>query len=212
MLSRATRTVAVEVTAGVSPSLELGPNIDFLGDGGASALSPDGRLVATVGLVGGTSDGADPFRLVVTRISDGKTVQTVDWAEVGDVRFVGWQDAATPVVALQKAWKSDGEDPFQLVAEASSGPRVLTVASADARPFRVAAAQDLLANVRVTAPPPAIPWNDLGTALPRLASALGTTQRVLVGWAVGLGLIALSIVGVLLNRRVRRRDPEVHVG
>ncbi|HYN76023.1 MAG TPA: hypothetical protein VEV13_07465, partial [Candidatus Limnocylindria bacterium] len=156
---------------------------------------------------------ADPFRLVVTRIRDGKTVQTVDWAEVGDVRFVGWQDTTTPVVALQDVWTSDGEDPFQLLAEGQSGPQVLTVASADARPFRVAAAQDLLASVRVAAPPPAIPWNDLGTALPRLVSALGTTQRVLVGWAVGLGLIALPVVGVLLNnRRVRRRDPEAYIG
>ena len=213
VISGPTRTVAVEVLPDApTSSRDLGPNVDWLGGGGASALSPDGQLVATVGLVGSTSDGADPFRLVVTRISDGKTVQTVDWAEVGDARFVGWQDTTTPVVALQEAWTSDGEDPFQLVAEASSGPQVLTVASADARPFRVAAAQDLLADVRVAAPPPAIPWNDLGTALPRLASALGTTQRVLVGGAIVLGLVALSIVGVLLNRRVRRRDPEVHSG
>ena len=145
------QTVAVGFTDGVPQAPRvLGPAVDIRGNmGGGSALSPDGRLVAAAGGTSNSSDGSDPFQLVVTRVSDGVVVRTVDWTDLGDVALVGWQDASTPVVAIQQAWASDVADPFTLVAEAASGPEVLTVAAADARPFRLATAQDLLATVRV---------------------------------------------------------------
>jgi hypothetical protein len=202
---------AVSVVAGRTPSSRpFGPYVDVWAQDGASALSPDGRLVAVAGLNGNLANTLSPFTLTVTRLSDAKVIQTVELPAVYNAQFVGWRDATTPVLAV---WSPDTADGFVLVAETTDGPVTLSSGPAEAGSQQAAAAQDLLATVRPSGPPVAIPWyRDWYAATWHVSAWFGMTPSGLRTLLLVLGLIAVPIVLVLLNnRRVKRRDPEAYI-
>ncbi len=195
---------ALGVPRGTS-SPSLGPLLPTWPAGAVAALSPDGRLLALVGLKGNVSDTLSPYLLTVTRVSDGAVVQEVELPAVYHAEMVGWRDETTPVLAV---WAPDSAGGFALVAETAGGPVTLTSGPAEAGSSAVAAAQDLLATVRPAGPPTGVAWfTDARTVVWRVSGWVGMTPTKLAVFLLLLASVALAIVLVVRrDLRDRRRD------